>query len=123
MLTRRLADTVYGGWWEFPGGKLEAGESVDECVRRELLEEVGLIVAVVGELPGLPSLCHRYDHATVRLHPRLCRVEPNSLPAKNLCVEEHRWVAREELLALRLLPANEPITEGVAAILAGGLTS
>lgn len=119
LLTRRRADTVYGGWWEFPGGKIEVGESVDDCVRRELLEEVGLEVEVVGPLLGLPSLCHRYDHATVRLHPRVCRVAPNSAPASNLAVAEHRWAARPELLSLRLLPANEPITERVAALLAG----
>jgi len=44
LITRRRADAVYAGYWEFPGGKVEAGESPEDCAVREVREEVGLIV-------------------------------------------------------------------------------
>ena len=45
LLTSRPAGKVYAGYWEFPGGKLEAGESVAEALARELHEELGLVIA------------------------------------------------------------------------------
>ena len=69
LLTSRPAGKVYAGWWEFPGGKLEAGESVEAALRRELHEEIGLVIGAVE--PWNVTLMD-YEHARVRLH--FCKV-------------------------------------------------
>jgi 8-oxo-dGTP diphosphatase len=69
LLTSRPPGKVYEGYWEFPGGKLEAGESVEQALRRELQEEIGITIAAVQawkvELVD-------YPHALVRLN--FCKV-------------------------------------------------
>ena len=69
MLTSRPAGKVYAGYWEFPGGKLELGENVEQALRRELQEELGITVDAVQ--PWKVELID-YEHARVRLH--FCKV-------------------------------------------------
>ncbi len=112
LVTRRPADTVLGGYWEFPGGKVEAGETPQACLVREFREEVGLSVTV-GE--ALPTVEHAYPHGRVVLHAFWCAAVDGQMP-RNLQVAEHRWVPTGELSTLRFPPANGPL---VAAIVAG----
>ena len=65
LLTSRPSGKVRAGWWEFPGGKLEAGESVEQALRRELQEELGI---VIGSAQVWKVTEHDYPHALVRLH-------------------------------------------------------
>ncbi|MGE5117253.1 MAG: NUDIX domain-containing protein [Betaproteobacteria bacterium] len=69
LLTSRPAGKVYAGHWEFPGGKIEPGESVEQALRRELHEELGIDIA--GAEPWKIELVD-YPHARVRLH--FCKV-------------------------------------------------
>jgi 8-oxo-dGTP diphosphatase len=69
LLTSRPQGKVYAGYWEFPGGKLEVGESVEEALRRELHEELGITIGAVH--PWKVELVD-YPHALVRLH--FCKV-------------------------------------------------
>jgi 8-oxo-dGTP diphosphatase len=69
LLTSRPAGKVYAGYWEFPGGKLEAGESVEAALRRELHEELGITIGAVQ--PWQVEIVD-YEHARVRLH--FCKV-------------------------------------------------
>lgn len=69
LLTSRPEGKVYAGYWEFPGGKLEAGETVDEALRRELIEELGI---TIGESHPWKIETFDYPHALVRLH--FCKV-------------------------------------------------
>jgi len=69
LLTSRPEGKVYAGYWEFPGGKLEAGESVEQALRRELHEELGITIAAAQ--PWKIELMD-YAHARVRLH--FCKV-------------------------------------------------
>ena len=69
LLTSRPEGKVYAGYWEFPGGKLEAGESVEAALRRELHEELGIVIGAAE--PWNVTLMD-YAHARVRLH--FCKV-------------------------------------------------
>lgn len=69
LLAQRPAGKPYAGYWEFPGGKLEAGESVEAALGRELHEELGI---TIGDCERWRVLEHDYPHAYVRLH--FCKV-------------------------------------------------
>ena len=69
LLTSRPAGKVYAGYWEFPGGKLETGETVQQALRRELQEELGITIGAAQ--PWQVELVD-YPHALVRLH--FCKV-------------------------------------------------
>ncbi len=69
LLTSRPEGKVYAGYWEFPGGKLEPGESVEQALRRELHEELGI---EIGAVEPWKIEVMDYPHARVRLH--FCKV-------------------------------------------------
>lgn len=69
LLTSRPDGKVYAGYWEFPGGKLEAGEDVEQALRRELQEEIGV---TIGAVQAWREALVDYPHALVRLH--FCKV-------------------------------------------------
>ena len=92
LIAQRHADSHLGGLWEFPGGKREAGEGFEQCLVRELEEELGVTVEV-GEL--YESVDHDYPDKAVHLRFFLCRLvngEPKALGCAAI-----RWVTRGEL--------------------------
>lgn len=119
LITKRNPNTVYGGFWELPGGKCDPDEDPDACTARELREEVGVLVRVIG---ALPEVIHTYPHATVRLLPRLCVLDPASPPPANLHVAEHRWVRIDELADFQFPEANHLVIRALAEVLRRGLS-
>lgn len=106
LLARRKARSFLGGLWEFPGGKREPGESLQECLARELREELGIDV-VVGE--HLVTLECGYTHFRVTLHTFCCRLIAG-VPQCLDC-DEVRWVTVEEMTALPMPKADRRIAE------------
>lgn len=92
LITQRHADAHLGGLWEFPGGKREPGETFEQCLVRELCEELGVEV-VVGEL--FETVTHAYPERTVLLKFFLCRL-PQGEPQAIDCAAI-KWVDRMEL--------------------------
>lgn len=101
LVTQRPHHTHLGGLWEFPGGKRERNETFEECLRRELKEELGIEV-VVGDL--VESITHDYSEKTVHLRFFRCTLrwdEPRALGCPALA-----WIKREELVNYDFPPAD-----------------
>ena len=92
LIARRPENGLLGGLWEFPGGKLEPGESLPEGLRREIMEELGVPVTV-GEPFGVYR--HGYTHFKVTLHAFHCRIEAGE--PQPLHASEIRWVPPDAL--------------------------
>jgi 8-oxo-dGTP diphosphatase len=109
LVAKRPDHDKLAGYWEFPGGKVEVGETPEECLSRELMEEFGIHVTV-GEF-FMSSIFH-YGHGSFDLHAYLVEWEPQALtPTAH---SEVSWVLPAELLELRLAPADIPIAEALA---------
>jgi 8-oxo-dGTP diphosphatase len=104
LVARRRESDHLGGLWEFPGGKIEAGETPEEALRRELVEELGVEVRV-GPLWGI--LSHRYPERSVRLHFLFAWIERGEPRAA--AAEELRWAAPPELAELPFPGADRPL--------------
>ena len=92
LITQRPAGGHLAGLWEFPGGKREPGETFEECLRRELREELGIEVEVAERVE---SLTHRYAEQTVHLEFFFCRWRLHQPRA--IGCPAFAWVTRDEL--------------------------
>jgi A/G-specific adenine glycosylase len=93
LITRRPTSGLLGGLWEFPGGKLQPGEDLPACLRREIREELGVEIEVGG---WLGSFRHGYTHFRVTLHAYACSLTNGQQP-KPLQADALRWVLPPEL--------------------------
>jgi mutator protein MutT len=106
LITQRLAQAHLGGLWEFPGGKREPGESFQECLSRELDEELGIEVDVQEEIE---SIIHEYPEKTVCLKFFRCTLRKNECQALG-CLD-FRWVGPEELTLFEFPAADARLLE------------
>jgi 8-oxo-dGTP diphosphatase len=111
LLTRRAEGQHLAGLWEFPGGKLEQGESPEEALARECREECGIEIAV-SEI--LEVTHHRYPEKEVLL--LFYRCELRSGEVKHLQVADHAWVAPADLRDYPLPPADEGVVSRIQAL-------
>lgn len=109
LMTSRPAGKVYEGYWEFPGGKLEAGETVEEALRRELHEELGI---TIGQAHPWQVEVMDYPHARVRLN--FCKVYDWQ---GDFEMREHQRMAWERLPVevTPVLPGTVPVLLWLAA--------
>lgn len=114
LVTRRGPGQKMAGLWEFPGGKLEAGETVQACIVRELAEELS-VSCVAGDV-FIENL-HIYDGIAINLIGVHVTLASDHL---ELSVhDEARWVGPDELLQLDLAPADRPIAQKLRAQMLG----
>ena len=110
LITQRLADDTLGGYWEFPGGKVDSGEDLATALYRELKEEVG-IETEIG--PEIHHIVYPYPDRDVRLHffsARILSGEPQKIE-----VADFRWVAPDELLNFQFPEADRPLIDQLRA--------
>lgn len=105
LATQRPRNKRLGLAWEFPGGKVEAGEEAESALRREIYEELTLSI---GQVHRLTDVIHEYDFGTVRLIPYLS----HCVERPGIQLTEHvasTWVGREDWETLKWAPADVPV--------------
>lgn len=108
LIDRRRQEGLLGGLWEFPGGKLETGETVEACIQREIREELGIEIEVGDHLITIE---HTYTHFHVTLNVHHCRhISGDPQPIE---CDEVRWVSPEELDQFPFPKANVTIIEAL----------
>lgn len=115
LVAQRPPGKALAGKWEFPGGKLERGESAAACLVRELREELGIEVEVGA---ALPPCVHDYGQRAIRLLPFRCTIVAGEVHA-----HEHtavRWCTLEEIATLDLAAADLPVLVHYRAALHAG---
>jgi mutator protein MutT len=100
LVTRRQKGVHLEGFWEFPGGKCDAGETLAACLARELREELDVDAHIGAEIH---TVTHTYPERSVELHFLRCELIGDPRP---LLDQEMRWVRREDLAALEFPPAD-----------------
>jgi 8-oxo-dGTP diphosphatase len=112
LITRRKAGTHLAGLWEFPGGKCEEGESLKDCLRREVREELGIEIT---EPVPFQTIRHDYPEKSVELHFFRCTIKAGT--AQVLGCDDLKWVTAKELAAFEFPPADRTLVKA----LQGGL--
>jgi len=108
LIAQRKVGVHLGGLWEFPGGKCEPGEALEDCLRRELREELGIEITT---LVPFHIIRHEYPEKTVELHFFHCSIRDGQ--AQALDCEEIRWVAPEELTKYEFPEADRPLIQAL----------
>ena len=111
LVTRRQKGVHLEGYWEFPGGKCNAGETLEMCLARELREELDVIVRVGGEVF---STTHAYPDRRIELHFFTCEIEGAPVPQAG---QEMRWVFRSDLTTLVFPPADAELIRKLVSAL------
>lgn len=106
LITKRLATSHLGHCWEFPGGKIEPGETVDECAIRECQEEIGVLVK---PLRYLRNHTYEYPGKSVFLHFVLCSLvsgEPRAIECADWC-----WIEAHQFVDFEFPPADQAVID------------
>lgn len=111
LITQRPLHKSQGGKWEFPGGKVQNGETPEECIVREIMEELDLSIKVEHRLE---TVNHSYPDLTIELLPLVCRISDGSLT-----LHEHMaflWVPIAQLTDTDLCEADRKIISQLSTI-------
>jgi mutator protein MutT len=110
LITQRRNGAHLGGLWEFPGGKRQPGESFEACLTREVMEELGLTIAVHEQVASA-------EHVDTerRVHLRFDRCTILSGEPRLLGCAAYRWVTAAQIGAYAFPPADEPLVRQIAS--------
>ena len=109
LICQRRKNDTFADLWEFPGGKIEAGETPQECAVREVAEELGFSVKPTSSFPIIE---HEYPDLAVRIHPYLCMVVDGH--PRPLACQQMQWVQAERLADFPFPAANASLIEQIA---------
>ena len=116
LIDQRLEEGLLGGMWEFPGGKQCEGGTIENCIARELEEELGITVTVGDELI---TIDHAYSHKKLRFVVHFCQLmsgEPQPLASQQV-----RWVRPDQLKDFAFPAANARIIEALLGSLGSSI--
>jgi len=106
FIAKRGAEGRFAHQWEFPGGKIEPGESPEDCLVREMQEEFGIRVVVDR---FFAESTHRFPGGCIQVFAYFCRWQSGEIrPTEH---EEYRWVSAAELSGFDFAPADVPVAE------------
>lgn len=108
LIARRSPNKDLGGYWEFPGGKIEEGETPQECIKRELQEELGIIVTVGAFFMENE---HHYENKIIQLQAYECEHISG-----NMILNDHdqiEWVDTSEFIKFEFAPADIPFLKAL----------
>ena len=112
VLALKCAESKFDGGWEFPGGKIEPGESAQQALGREIAEELGLQIRVDQHIYTVER---DYPAFHLRLHCFACFIEGGELQLREHT--DSRWLSADFLNSVRWLPADEDVLPYVAELL------
>lgn len=108
LITRRAPKENFGGGWEFPGGKIEVNETPQECLARELKEELNIVVSVEKFCTGV---AYDYGNMNINLMAYYCTIVDGEIQIS--VHDKYKWIRINDLLKYDLLPADIPIAKKV----------
>ncbi|MGB7569913.1 MAG: (deoxy)nucleoside triphosphate pyrophosphohydrolase [Chitinivibrionales bacterium] len=111
LLGKRSAPRQHAGFWELPGGKIDPGETAQNALSREIMEELGVTIEAGRRLS---IIVHEYETQAVRLIPFMCRITKGTI--KPLEYQETAWINPATKIELPLLPPDYAILEEYARI-------
>jgi mutator protein MutT len=111
LVCQRHDTDTFGGFWEFPGGKREPGETLEDCLARELMEELAIRAKPIQQLTLVE---HLYPHARVRLFPFVCELDRGVEPRAIEC-QAMEWIEPPRVKHFKFPPANDALLDEVIA--------
>ncbi len=111
LLSKRKPESYLGGLWEFPGGKKEFGETLEDCLRREVKEELGV---EISEPVWFHALHYQYPGKMVELYFYTCSIILG-IPQALECAEI-AWVHKHELISYEFPPADIPVIHKIIQV-------
>ena len=106
LITQRPFNDTFGGFWEFPGGKQKVGETLEQCLIREINEELNIKIHTDKKLM---SISHDYDHVHITLHLFLCSLLKGTPETKG--VQNWRWINLLEIDRFDFTEADQKVIE------------
>ncbi len=106
LTTRRSHGMHLAGFWEFPGGKIEPGETAEACIIREIREELNVEIIIENQLP---SVEHHYPEKYIRLIPFICKIKSGIIKLTEH--SEFRWLAKHEVSTVNWAEADLKVLE------------
>ncbi|HDM25015.1 MAG TPA: (deoxy)nucleoside triphosphate pyrophosphohydrolase [Thermoplasmatales archaeon] len=112
LVTTRPKHEIYGGLWEFPGGKREKNETLEECLKREIKEELGIEISIVR---FFTKVSHSYPNFSITLYAFICDYKGGKLTP--MSTVKYLWADIKELEKMPFLEADKKIIKKLIDIL------